>query len=664
MMAGTNENRWIATKMRTLAGKVLMFFTTFPTWAPKVSSARFPILIGITVSLFPYFGPKQAPQMLGNLFETSPVGTGIVMFATMLCAISTAYTLMFLWNPPDAAELKFSFKPGSGAKKQVISEVWLYVITGLVALPTLVQLAVRREGASWPTTWGIVIGTGTAVILRFIAIRLISSWTNPDWRAAAFGAFAAVVYAIGWIAGPIPWIPAITYLLSLTLVGIWAAFFLTRLLDRVRVPILGAFVIAFIALSSFVPAPHKYRVEPWNGDGAPDARAVLNKFATDNDSTLVIVAASGGGITASLWTTRMLRELGLRFGDTTHRFNKRVALISSVSGGSVGAMYYVNAFGPTGISPQGLDSAVEASGSSSLSATVRSAVYWDLLRLIIRSDRDRAWALEDRWRELLGPRGTRLSDWAPDVRNALRPLQIFNATIEETGERFLMAPAYLSDSATALRQARREFIRLYPQYDAEVVTAARLSATFPYVTPTAQAGVKGPLEAFAYHMADGGYYDNSGIVSAIETIDTWLKWSGFCNCVRRIALIEIRAGGLADTTTKPAAGTLKHSATAPINTMMTVRETAEVARNSEAIGLVKRVWKMDRPKLTFEHFVFTLSGDSPLSWHLSRKDKARIACHLPSEPGAECDIKPRSALETARMRDSAEIERLGAFLRQ
>ena len=51
--------------------------------------------------------------------------------------------------------------------------------------------------------------------------------------------------------------------------------------------------------------------------------------------------------------------------------------------------------------------------------------------------------------------------------------------------------------------------------DFPAVTAARLSATFPFVTPTAR-----PTQSDLgfYHVADGGYFDNFGALAAIQWI--------------------------------------------------------------------------------------------------------------------------------------------------
>src|SRR4029077_13539024 len=80
--------------------------------------------------------------------------------------------------------------------------------------------------------------------------------------------------------------------------------------------------------------------------------------------TVVIVAASGGGIVASAWTTTVLQEL--RKADAN--FDRELRLISSVSGGSVGAAYYLSAL-ERGSDRVDIASVVDASETGSLEAS-------------------------------------------------------------------------------------------------------------------------------------------------------------------------------------------------------------------------------------------------------------------------------------------------------
>ena len=72
-------------------------------------------------------------------------------------------------------------------------------------------------------------------------------------------------------------------------------------------------------------------------------RSILER-AIENDDRIILVAAGGGGIQASAWTARVLTGLEEICAEKRPgRFSQSVKLLSGVSGGSVGIMYFVTA---------------------------------------------------------------------------------------------------------------------------------------------------------------------------------------------------------------------------------------------------------------------------------------------------------------------------------
>jgi len=59
---------------------------------------------------------------------------------------------------------------------------------------------------------------------------------------------------------------------------------------------------------------------------------------SDGKRTLVVVTAAGGGIQASAWTAQVLTGLHERYKNT---FTQSIGVISAVSGGSVGVMFFL-----------------------------------------------------------------------------------------------------------------------------------------------------------------------------------------------------------------------------------------------------------------------------------------------------------------------------------
>ena len=223
---------------------------------------------------------------------------------------------------------------------------------------------------------------------------------------------------------------------------------------------------------------------------------------------VVIVAAAGGGIQSAAWTTRVLS--GLQQDLSGAGFDRSISVISGVSGGSVGAMYFADAYRPDGTlpaigpAPAGHDALedyapVAAAESSSLESVTFGLAYPDLVWGVVPFFR--GISLEDRaivnGRNLTNNRGTWLdrafmrtdglksatmSQWTADTIAARRPAIIFNSTLVETGERMLMSTSRLEDSAsgetTAEHYGRRYFNAMYPGSDLAVVTAARLRPRF------------------------------------------------------------------------------------------------------------------------------------------------------------------------------------------
>src|SRR5262249_45399591 len=248
---------------------------------------------------------------------------------------------------------------------------------------------------------------------------------------------------------------------------------------------------------------------------------------------VILVAASGGGIQAAAWTARVLTglELNCRSQFSDSRFARSIRLISSVSGGSVGAMYFTNRYDSNGQLPENpdLEQIVTEAGSSSLEDVSWGLAYPDLVRTIFPflSYRiaGRGRALERAWTDV-SPHADQLhsglADWFDLVSKGVRPANIFNATIAESGERLLLSTTYL-EYGKSPATARWDFHEMYHDHcDVEVVTAARLSATFPFVTPASRPIMKSAWEPQS-HVVDGGYYDNYGVSTLVEWLDLGLE---------------------------------------------------------------------------------------------------------------------------------------------
>jgi hypothetical protein len=434
------------------------------------------------------------------------------------------------------------------------------------------------------------------------------------------------------------------------MVLVWVLGFVAFLFDRLRIPSLPLIVTVLAFWTIWRPFDHRYPVTEWRSTPL-DSRTALSTHAQKNGGRLILVAASGGGITASLWSAHVLQRLG----EAIPGFHGKVTLVSAVSGGSVGALYYVDGF--TDRAPPMMQHVVEASGDSSLSAAVWGFAFIDAYRSVLGrllGIWDRGWALEQRWGTHLANGERTLGEWTDGVRANWRPISLFNATVQETGERLILSPVTIEPRNAS---GRRDLAEMLPGRDLKVVTAARLSATFPYVSPHARPDVAPDFTGRAFRAVDGGYYDNSGIVSALDVVNDWLEKRG--RAPTKIALIEIRASGRIDQGPLPdlKRDSLLRTAGAPIETLLRMRATSQLARNQVELRLVQKVWKSDYD-VDLAHFTFRLSDDQPLSWQLTAAQRTLIQNHWPEKDDPSA---PRVVREAAADNRKA-VESLRAFL--
>jgi hypothetical protein len=247
---------------------------------------------------------------------------------------------------------------------------------------------------------------------------------------------------------------------------------------------------------------------------------------------------------------------------------------------------------------------------------------------------DRGWAMEQIWGARLqqrgfkigGPEEPTLRSLARAIADAKRPIPVFNATIVETGQRVVMSPVRgLGDKAERHDQPW-DFFELYPDADLKITTAVRLSATFSYVSPICRPGAAVKDEAHRFHLADGGYADNEGLITALKTAFEAAMYRG-PKKFDRILLIriipfppgELRAAA-------PRMGWL-FSTFGPLLTLNSVRVASQAERsNFELDNLYQReVMQSIAPGIEFQTIQFAFEPpdrtyEPPLSWKLTQRD--------------------------------------------
>jgi hypothetical protein len=622
---------------------------------PYLYLLRVQILTFVALVSFPFVALWFARNLLIGVFDVTPVGMVFVTLGGVLASWTVMVTAwqVFLYGPERFHIRPFPF---SSILTQLPTRVGQSPVFAFFSLPViLTAMYVSRNGgtSTYPRLLlGVLVGATLAIAILFAGdqfhqqgwseakpITAFLSFFGPgfqteDGKSAHEGHYMAlwsfvlcllVYVAIGigkfFRIGDPPTVPTLADLLIFLMILCWGLSAVTFILDRFRIPLLLPFLLAAVVSAHIHATDHYFYM--FSAKSTPDLTPADVIRAGKPGSAVVIVAASGGGIKAAAWTTRVLTGLE---ENNPHIFGDSVRLISAVSGGSVGAMYFVSEYDANGAGlpskPEDLEQAVGRAEASSLDDIAWGLVYPDFLRIFVpvfkHLDRGRALEaaltreLPNRKHHLFSP----LAEWREGVQKGWRPAVVFNATVVESGERFLLGTTDLlpAPGRSSLRDPQ---FPQFAEHDISLVTAARLSATFPYVSPAARPDIDGTQ----IHVVDGGYTDNYGMATLIAWLDEALRASG--NPIRRVLIIEIRASPPATEPPPLAWRGWPFQAYAPISAMLNVRDTGQLPRNQEELQILRRF--AASCNIDIEDSVFEYPPeDAPLSWHLSPNDKKEI----------------------------------------
>ncbi len=271
-----------------------------------------------------------------------------------------------------------------------------------------------------------------------------------------------------------------------------------------------------------------------------------------------VVAAEGGGIRAAYWTASILA----RIQEAYPTFADHLYAISGVSGGSLGGAIFTSLIADQAV--RGVDNHGTRSRSveSNILATTRGIVGADFLGPALAGMLypdflqrflpfwgdwvlpDRAKYLEQAW-EKAWQESTDSNRFAENFRNLWRPEEIkysipslfMNGTWVEDGTRNVTSNLVPKQPMTRFVKLDDAVARL--RKPIRLSTAVHMSSRFTYVSPAGTVNQpKGDL-----HVVDGGYYENSGALTAAEIVDSITTFcersenSGICSQLEPVALI-------------------------------------------------------------------------------------------------------------------------------
>lgn len=435
---------------------------------------------------------------------------------------------------------------------------------------------------NWGLHSGIVVFLSLALVFFFLGRTFGSPGGHGLSRRAAsrliaLGFGLPVVLSIAFVAFPVSLARSLTSFGVVCLFFMTMALFLAalRLAEmRTQKPLLFLLLVCSFAFGVFglndnhsirelvagpstMPPPGTAQPRPTIGDGFRrwlDARKDKSDFSSARSYPVYVVAAEGGGIYAAFRTATFLATLQ---GECP-RFSHHLFAISSVSGGSVGAAVYsglmekVNQgderFQPnSGCVKQGAnrggfffnDLAEDILKDDFLSPVLAAFLFPDFLQKFLFfpiSQFDRSIALEKSletsWDRQTGDYHARFPQRWIDNANPLRepfadqwnlksdvPALFINTTEIETGRGRVFAPFAIKTSEVSsfqLSGLKTESDAAGLDVPLRLSTAAVISARFPWLTPPGSFHRTAPDTKV--HLVDGGYFDNSGVVTALAIV--------------------------------------------------------------------------------------------------------------------------------------------------
>lgn len=352
---------------------------------------------------------------------------------------------------------------------------------------------------------------------------------------------------------------------------------------------------------------------------------------------LVLVTTSGGGIRAALWTTLVLTRLQREIPG----FHRYVRLISGASGGMVGAGAWV-----AGLTEQG---PIDWAASNLALGIQKDSLSPVTLTLLLPGPEGRERAMEEAWiAHTDGLLARTFLELRPGEAEGWRPSLVYSPMIVEDGRRLFVSNLALTSLVTAdvntlgsqklttpLSLSGVNLFQLFPgkQKDLKVATAARMSASFPYVSPAAWLPTQPRVR-----IVDAGYYDNYGVDVAAHWLHQHLTWLRRCTSGVLVLQIRDRLHDVVRTRLdRPAPGTVATwlaGLTSPPEAILSAREASMSFRNDEMLEFLNGDFNHDRPCF-FTTIAFELGENAPLSWVLTSKEAQDMHDEAEEKPISE-----------------------------
>jgi hypothetical protein len=374
------------------------------------------------------------------------------------------------------------------------------------------------------------------------------------------------------------------------------------------------------------------------------------KFTGSEKPKMVFLCVSGGGKRAALWTVTALQTAD---SVTQGRLMDNSILITGASGGLIGASFFRELIlrEKAGQHTKPYHNIHrENISTDNLNPLIFGLLANDLFVGFNKFDyaghqyiRDRSYTFEEQLNQITERMMDKpISAYNEPETKAIIPMVILTPTIVNDGRKLYIASRPVSfmnadiinqNNYTSSKISGVDFIRFFHDQDAEnlrFLSALRMSATFPYITPNTALPSNPPIQ-----IMDAGISDNFGLTDAVRFVYAFKEWID--ENTSGIVIVSVRDSPKLGTITAQKGQTIMDALTQPISSVYNNFENFQDITSDLLIGQARSWFKgsIDRIDLQYqaEDYVPILqemdsirqnNARASLSWRLTTREKQNI----------------------------------------
>lgn len=380
------------------------------------------------------------------------------------------------------------------------------------------------------------------------------------------------------------------------------------------------------------------------------------KFPKESNPKMVFVCVSGGGKRAALWTLNSLQTAdSLSEGSLM----EHSALITGASGGLIGASYFreLKLREKLGESTHPYSPAhLQKISTDNLNPLIFSLLANDLFVGFTKFEysgkyyqRDRGYTFEEQLNQITdGLMDKPLSAYEEVETKSLVPMIILTPTIVNDGRKLYIASrpvSFMNSDALSFGDYQSskfsgvDYLSLFKNHDGRntrFLSALRMSATFPYITPNTTLPTDPPIQ-----IMDAGISDNFGLSDAVRFLYAFKDWMS--ENTSGVVFLSIRDSPKLGSISAKGGQTIIDDFTQPISSIYNNFENFQDINSDLLIGMVKNWFgkPVDRIDLQYqaENYVPILqqmdsirqnSARASLSWRLTTREKQGVIGNIQS----------------------------------